>query len=266
MPTAKTPKPVPKLSKQTICIAHCAAVELWEGRDYETGKEIIRSDEEFLSYYSSVTFGLLKNKKPTAYSRNEIHNLIVQAKLKALYRSTLPTDIPQAIKSYKSVPFKNYKDWKAGKLKLSSSYECGTKAALDWSPKFVNSVAPSLNGNHRVALSNRILFYAMPDIEIYNFSNGLCSKLNLQTRPQAALPHYNKMMHEGFVRNQLLLNILIAPKGTFINKNHYKKCLAADWWKRRVFDLALLIHFGIAKTTPEVRRKGRALVKSLPVA
>ena len=251
---------VPKFSASHLALAEVCATELWNGFDYQTGKALPVSDEALLVMFATPTFAMYASPRTQqTFTELDVRDLIRVARLKALFRSTQVTDFQGAITAYRKTALAAYRGWKNKTIKLSNPYDYATRATLDWSPKFVNNSRVSPNGNHRVPLACRILFFAMPDMMVFNFSNGLATKMRLQSRPQAALPYFNKYLYEGLHHNKVLLKNLKMPQSTTLNKEIWHAANKNDWWQRRVLDLALLLHFGVVAATPQLRTKGRQL-------
>lgn len=261
MPKAFAHVPVPKFSASEIALAEVCAAELWNGLDFQTGKELNVSDEDLLVMFATPTFAMYNSTTTKqTFSEPDIRELIRVAQLKALFRSEQPTDFQGAIASYRTTALAIYSGWKKSTLKLANPYDYATQATLDWSVKFVNNTGVSPNGNHRVPLACRILFFSMPDMMVFNFSNGLAiKKMRLQSRPQAAIPYFNKYLCEGLQLNNALLKNLDMPKPTTLSEDIWLAANKGDWWQRRVLDLALLLHFGLVTATPQLQTKGRQL-------
>jgi hypothetical protein len=260
MPKAFSHIPVPKFSANHLALAEVCAVDLWNGFDYQTGKVCDVSDEDLLVMFATPTFAMYRSTR-TRQTLTEIdmRELIRVAQLKALFRSAQVTDFQGAISAYRATALAVYSGWKKKKLKLANDYDYATEAILDWSVKFVNNTSVSLNGNHRVPLACRILFFAMPDMVVFNFSNGLAKKMRFQSRPQAAIPIFNKYLSDGLQLNKALLTKLEMTQRTKLAEDIWLDANKGGWWQRRVLDLALLLHFGLVSATPQLQTKGRQL-------
>lgn len=260
MPRAFSHIPVPKFSANELALAEVCAIDLWNGFDYQTGKECDVSDEDLLVMFATPTFAMYKSTRTRqTLTELDMRELIRVAQLKALFRSTQTTDFQGAISAYRATALAVYSGWKKKRLKLANNYDYATQAILDWSVKFVNNTSASLNGNHRVPLACRILFFAMPDMMVFNFSNGLAKKMRFQSRPQAAIPIFNKYLCDGLNVNQVLLKNLKMPEPTSLAKDIWTEANKGGWWQRRVLDLALLLHFGLVSATPQLQTRGRQL-------
>ena len=86
----------------------------------------------------------------------------------------------------------------------------------------------------------------------------------LQTRPQDALPYFNAIMAKGMVTNKVLLAKTLMPQPTVMSLTLWKRAEKNGWWKRRVLDLALLLHFRCMTARVDLQREARRLTR--PVA
>ena len=261
MPSRRIPIAVPKFSKLHIVHAELCARDLWNGIDYETGKNKRYSDEEYIVLLSRLSQVNLNTTQIQVF-RKLIENFIIDANMKALYRSTKPMNLNQALASFASTAGTIYAGYKSGALVLPEIYQYGTQAALDWGTQFVAKQPGSIasNGN-RIPLANRILFYAMPDLKIYNLSNPLTKKMQLQSRPQAALPDFNKMMYEGQQLNHQLLSTLTPPASTAISEKIWTGNVSRDWWQRRVLDLAMLIQHKVVTPRSTLYQQAQFIIQ-----
>lgn len=261
MATGFTPLPVPKFSASQIALAHVCAESLWAGYEYQTGKLMRHSEEEYMQLFASRT----KQIANTSTNRLKLNiavikDLMIDAGLKALYRSTLETDFNMAVNAYQARAVKHYLEWKNKTSPVGLPYTYATQAELNWGARFVNNPSGATrNGNYRVPLASRVLFFSMPDMMVFNFSNSLAKKMRFQSRPQAAVSGYNRTMSKGLVRNKLLLNKLAMPMPTLLADDIWNAAQTANWWQRRVMDLALLLHHRLVMATPDLQSKGKAL-------
>ena len=262
MALGKPPLVVPLLSPYIIKVAELSAIELWNGVDFETGKKIDASDEELLKIFYMPVLNMWGNARArNQIVEDDVRLLIKLGKLKALFRSHLPLDFVKGIGAIKKYTMPIYRTWRTGKLQLTPS-EYATKMILDLGASFVQtSKLPTRNGNYRVPLASRILFYAVPDMLIFSYSNGLGKVLNLQSRPQSAIPYFNERMHKGLQRNALLLNKLDMPSPNHLSKDVWRRIKLMGWWQRRVLDLALLIHYNLAAPNHDLQVKARLAIR-----
>lgn len=263
MPVAKIRIPVPKFRPSEVALAELCATELWNGRSYENGNELEVSDEELLVTFASATHTMVKNGSRTpTFTELDIRLLIRVAKLKALFRSAQPTDFQGGISAYKNKVIPYYLNWK-NKKASRPDYEYATKATLMWSEEFVNNTTSvSVNGNHRIPLTCRILFFSCPDMPVFNYSNGLGKVMKYQSRPQDAISHFNEHMYKGLQTNKRLFSKLDMPAPILLGEGIWLEAKKADWWQRRVLDLALLLRFSVTSATPQLHTKARQVVAS----
>lgn len=261
MATGRLPIPVPKFTAFEIKQAELCATALWEGIDFRTNKLMI-SDQLLLNNFF-VSFQRLVRRPtlPSIITIPQLQELIRVAELKAMYRSTLPLDFNKGISSITTQVVPIYKA-SVGMQPAHTRLNAGVKAVMDLSICWVNNPKKSLNGNYRVPFSSRILFYCTPELMVFNFSNELAKKMQLQSRPQAALPQFNKLLEEGLQLNAVLLGKLKLPGRSALTESNWNKINKTDWWQRRVLDLALLIKFRISTPHSSFTRQARAATRT----
>jgi len=264
MPKAGLPIPVPKLTPYEVKLGELCALDLWDGINYQTGEHITR-DELFLTNFGTPAASLYSGRRSVLnIAVKDFHHFVIVAGLKNQYQTANGTDLSKGIASFQSAVIPFYKIWK-GKKTTQSSVDLVTQSVLEWSPYFVkNPNTGSRVGNHRISLACRFLFYAFPDFPVFNFSEALSKALNLQKRPQAALPYFNEAMSLGMVKNKHLLSKLTMPQPTITSLALWKRAEKNGWWKRRVLDLALLLHFKCVTARVELQKEARKLTRPKP--
>ena len=259
MATRRLFKTVPKFTAYEVKLAELCALDLWNGIDYETGKDMEVSDEELIVDFA-VPFQLMRNNPATVNRISEfsIRRLIRVGKLMALFRSTNPTDFVSGIKTIVNKVIPVYNGWRNKTMKLTPT-GYGLKATLDLGAGFVTNSKPTKRGNFRIPLASRLLFFAMPDMLTFNYSNGLGEAMNLQKRPQHAMPYFMETLQQGLITNRALFSKLETPPPKLLGTALWKRIKKFNWWQRRVLDLALLLHFGVVVARPALRTKARRL-------
>ena len=257
---------VPLLSPYAIKLAELCAIDLWEGIDYETGNHIVR-DELFLGNFATPASSLYSGRRNTLnVSIQDFHTFVIVAGLHSQYRTSTGTDLAKGISAFNAAVLPSYTSWKK-KSTTQSSVDLVTKAVIDWSPSFVKKPnKASRVGNHRISIASRFLFYAYPDFPVFNFSKALSKSLNLQYLAQAAIPYFNEIMTEGMETNKFLLSKTKMPLPTSMSVVLWRRAEKNGWWKRRVLDLALLLHFKCMSARIELRREARRLTRPKPKA
>jgi hypothetical protein len=236
MPPKRMGLPIPALPTKIIQKAeHCARL-IWNGKSFLNGREHT-SDAEFMEKFTKpVNNFLFGTYQSINFDPMAIHDLVVVAGLKPLFRSWHEIDIRQ---------FEVFLENNATALIT------GPNGAVEMGD-FVKEAGRSLvssqyqgKAGYRVALASRILFFAFPKIGFFNFSNDLVEALHLQTRPQAAIENFHIIMEKGLLQNAVQLNGLPTPTlDPMLDPIVYQGAiLNGDWWQRRVLDLALKIHF-----------------------
>lgn len=255
-------KKVPLFSNFKLKLAELCANDLWSGINYENGKRISISDEELLVLFAEPFYKLvIKPNSKNLIKEQSIRKLIRVAKIKALFRSANPTNFKKGIVGIKKNIIPIYKQWKSIKNPPQPIYY-ETNAILTLGKDFVKQQKKvTRNGNFRVPLASRILFFAIPNMSFFNFSNSLAKKMLFQSRPQAAIPFFMDILDKGFHLNSYLKKMKLPPP-SFLKPNLYRMIYKSDWWQRRVLDLALLIHFRIFKVRKELIKQARSIILS----
>lgn len=245
MASSKIPLAIPKLTPTHIQHANDCAELLLNGISFETGKEI-ESDFYFLHTFSSTAHHYVNGThQQITWSQPIYHSLIITAKLKAMLRLKHQLDFHQFEKFIEINIHQLIKDLsdtkKPFELTLAKfTYDCG---------KELVSKQLKIKAGFRIPLASRILFYAIPQATFFNFSNALAKALQLPSSPQYSIFKFYKIMKDGYD-----LNLPNLPDfGTLQSKDDsYEKIHTlinnTDWWQRRVFDIALLLHLNITKS------------------
>mgnify|MGYP001162171550 CR=1 FL=1 len=239
MPPARPAKKIPKLPNSDIDNAeHCARL-IWVGQSYLKKNKIQTEDELFLEQFSKPIESFLSNQSSTIiFDQKHIHDLMVVGGLKALFRSKSELDFFQFEKYLeKELPILIRTPTPIAPEKMSNFLKGASRALVHKNVK--------TNGGYRIVLAYRILFFALPQLTIFNFSKDLIKALQLATRPQVAIYKFQEIFENGLAVNKSKLSSYPIPKlHRLANQNLYTASLVqGDWWQRRILDLAVRLHF-----------------------
>ena len=252
MATRRQSIPVPIFSAYEISLAQECAISLWQGVDFESGLTKELSDEELLHSFSMAFRQAVAHPNlPNSISEYQVRQLARLAKIKAFYRSTLPTDFQAGIASINSLVVPNFHSW-ANRAPGMTRKSLVLQSVIDMAASFVPNKKFSLNGNYRVPLAARLLFYSVPDFPIFAFSSKLSESMNFQVRPQVAYAFFFDAMYRGLWDNKRRLGMISLPPSTLFSSQQLDAIKKSGWWKRRVLDLALLNHFGLSRPLPHI--------------
>ena len=246
MPKIKISLKVPNFTIDELRLAYLCALELWEGREFDTHKTTHLSDEELLVTFS-VRFDATKANQNTPLQIDEdlIRELIRVARLKALYRSRSTMNFTNATLTIATATVNSYNIWIANPANLIPTGQI-TKAILDLAAGFVDQPPGLISPKYfRVPLASRVLFFAIPEMMFFNFSNSLNKAMNFQSQPPLAIPNFNKELYDGLQRNDVLLSRCLMPQPKILSSQTWNAANNNGWWKRRVLDIALLLHFNV---------------------
>jgi len=236
MPPGRKIQPIPAFSTQRILQAeHCARL-IWTGKSF-VKNSLHTSDEQFLEQFSGPVSDFLAGTAQTiSFDPDDVHDLVVVSGLKPLFRTWNLIDMRQ---------FEVYLESTVPLLmgRVLTPLELGV-FVKDAGRALVSSQYKGKSG-YRVALASRLLFFALPGLRLFNFSNDFVPALNLQSRPQVAILTLHELMEQGLLLNDNHLKAIQLPKfSPALNSKNYKhRIVGGDWWQRRVLDLAIKLHF-----------------------
>lgn len=278
----KSPE-IPVLSSALLTLADICARELWSGKNFMTGKPqqySVRRNLNSTSQASPISLSderLLEMFALPFFSHAKAHSILPKVNLRAsqvdpwfmyiagLNGSRKPTvvGINAGIKYLLSTIAGDYKAYVTGKSKQDSS----TKAS-DYTSQLVDAFGNKGEINHR-ALAFRILFFAIPDFPCFNYSVDIISALKLKPTDSNFFTKYVDILDRGFQMNWERLCEFEMPLPNHMDAKVWLRARNHGWWQRRIYDLALLFHFGYKKNKP-IQPYSRAMAlfhtKSLPYA
>ena len=278
----KSPE-IPVLSNALLTLADICARELWLGTSFITGKPqqysvrrrtnsasqtlpIPLSDEKLLEMFALPFYSHAK-----AHSISPKVNLLASQvdpcfiHIAGLNGTRKPTEdgIKAGIKYLLSTISGDYKNYVTDKSKQNSLIK-----AADYTSQLVDAFGHKGEINHR-ALAFRILFFAIPDFPCFNYSVGILKALKLKPKESNFFVKYVDIMDRGYELNWERLCQFEMPLPIYIDSKVWLRARNHGWWQRRIFDLALLFHFGYKENEP-LQPYSRVMTlfhtKSLPYA
>ena len=112
MGKAGLPLAVPKLTLYEVKLAELCALDLWDGIDYQSGKELKVRDEVFLANFDTPAASLSSGrKKYLNVSVQDFHTFAIVAGLKSQYQTSNGTDLAKGITTFDSTVIPLYKSW-----------------------------------------------------------------------------------------------------------------------------------------------------------
>ena len=240
MPALKIPRnPIPKFTKAELNKANLCAEALWYGVNFKTGDLYPISDANLMSRFAFNFYHYHKNKKkfqPDIFVA-DVRELILACGIKMLFRGIAEMDLRKGINSlYKDVYPQFLKSLK--KPNKVSSHQVAVQCLESLSKGLVRN--PAAN---RLNLASRILFFLSPNIQAFNMNNSVAIFFGLQTRPHHHYAEYFELFSKGLVTNQTNLSkYKMPPARDDLDVVTWNEASRTDWWKRRVLDLAVLLH------------------------
>lgn len=252
--------PVPKFTKAQILLADICAKELWEGRNFIKRRKQSISEEELLSRFAVPALGLMQNPSSTQCFTQ--HDIDVLSDTSRIGRFKLPTNTPQAIASFQATISPTYQLWLSKSRKMKR-HQFPTRCTIDWSDDLVSGL-PNKKP-HRIALSNRVLFFALPNMPFFIYSGSLANnRLQIKGTPPKSIHEFNDSLAAGLKRNHLELSKLSLPPALTMPSSLWTVINQTDWWQRRVLDIALMLHFNTSHVKIGLIRRASKLAAPKP--
>lgn len=256
---------VPNLSLSSIHLADLCAKQIWVGIDYTNGEQIrgvkttyrtsedtikiatsrsvLLSDEVFLETFATPFLSSVENSTiscDTDINDSDIDNLIdvtnnIYSKIK---KSNVDKQTGLTVLMADIVHV--YEQWDKA-LSNTSSAEDATQITLSLAEAFFKSKAEQIGA--QISLASRLMFFAIPDMPLYNFSAGIADGLNIKGSPKDIIGTYPDTLEDGYLRNWELLSKFEMPLPVTLDKQIWSKARESGWWQRRIYDLALKLYY-----------------------
>ena len=243
MPAPTIPRTqIPKFTTKQMNTAELCARALWYGIDFETGL-FKTSDTELLDLFAPYFYQYhqtRKKPKPDIFVK-DVHTLINAAKIKMLYRGIAEMDFRKGINAIYKTVYPIYLS-SLRRSDRTSTHQDAVLCLEKLSKGFV--IDPNAN---RLSLASRVLFYISPNIMTFNMNSKIAIAFGLQWRPYHCYAEYFALCAKGLVTNQTKLSRYSLPeRRPYLDLTTWSETKATDWWKRRVLDIALLLHLNLA--------------------
>ena len=264
------PAEVPVLSDALIKLADLCARELWVGIDYQSGKpqhvsvknksdkntaptvSPLLSDERLLEmfalpFYSHANVHSQRKKIPLPILHVDPYFL----KIAGLTRGRKQTedDVKNGINTLLSVIAADYRGYINGK-----SNENSLDKTAQYASQLVEEFGLTDNINRR-ALTFRILFFAIPDFPCFNYGDDIANALKLKTTDDDFIAKFIAKLDRGYKLNWERLSQYEMPLPTHLDSTVWIRAKEHGWWQRRIYDLALMMHFALQKNAISPKNK-----------
>jgi hypothetical protein len=245
MPRSTIPRtPIPKFTKPELTRADLCARALWYGVNFKTGSLNHKSDASLMSDFAFNFYHFHKNKirfTPDIFV-SDVKEVIKTCGVTNLFRWIKRMDLRKGINSiYKDV----YPQFLIAQKKptrvssLSVAVVCLEK---------LNEGLVSHPTSNQFNLASRILFFLSPNLHTFNLNKNIAQYFGLQYRTEVHYREYFELFSKGMVTNQTHLSkFKMPPARDGLDAVTWNEVSRTDWWKRRVLDLAVLLH-----TSPKV--------------
>jgi hypothetical protein len=227
-----------RLTDRQLMKASLRALYLWEFGDDEITSKLKVSDKELLAYFATEWIGFVKHKKPIAYTDAMINKLIYSCGMRThnVTNRKRPNiniffNSPKLLQSYTT----SLQVQKNKKYITARSNVTNLGKLLDPSR--------GSRGNYKgfgtqSAFASRILFFAIPNMQFFNYSTTLQDRLKDEWKVKGVdLKKSYAKMNQLLNRYESQLKKLPRPN---FDKDIKEFVEQNNWWERRVLDLAVL--------------------------
>lgn len=230
---------IPKFTRAELEVANLCATALWYGINFETGDMNLPSDAHMLNNFAFNFYHFHKTKKrfsPDIFV-SDVKVLITACGIKMLFRGIAEMDLRKGIDALYDDVYPHFRKALKSANRIST-YQVAVKCLESLSKGLVKNPA----GN-RLNLASRILFFLSPNLQTFNMNNSIAKFFGLQSRPHHHYAEYFALFSKGLVTNQTNLSkYKMPPARDMLDSVTWNEASRTDWWKRRVLDLAVLLH------------------------
>jgi hypothetical protein len=232
-------KTIPKFTHAQLKLADLCARELWRGQRYDRHKTT--ESDEVLMNWLYAPFQRIENGSTKRYilTTKKLTDFISAADLSSTLRGKT-LNKQKGLDSIRLDIVKIYRGW----LKNNHIKGFSTKpadAVTKLGEEFFKKYKKKKTGVH-VALASRILFFAVPNMMFFNYSNQIAAALGFPTNQPGKIIHdYYKEIENGLNLNwQELVKFDMPLTSKDLPDDLWQTARNNGWWQRRVLDLALL--------------------------
>jgi hypothetical protein len=161
---------IPTLKKSDFDLADACARELWRGYSYTDDSPTI-SDEMLMLWFSVPFINLQRINSTDLYIYSEHIDRFASLINMRENRLKKSLDIPSGISKLKELCENDYADWKR-EPNTFSAFNVANKATIEVAESLFK-ISPTAAKGIFPALSTRVLFFAAPDLPIFNYSRKI---------------------------------------------------------------------------------------------
>ncbi len=227
---------------KTIELADWCARELWRGYKYNNGLITISDDCLLYKFSTSIKKYQYKITKAINLKDSDVNELMTatQIKLRSYKKFSIRKGIrilSYRIDNYYSWYFQNFRNDRDFHILMPCFvYEVGKD--------FYNGVTKNPQNGCYGAFASRLLFFAAPELPIFNYSLELAKSLGLKSiLPVNNLEIYYDIVAAEYINHWGKLVNYQMPLSRYLDDNSWLLIKESGWWQRRIFDIALLLHF-----------------------
>jgi hypothetical protein len=233
---------IPKISVNEFDLADACARELWRGYNYSDDYLTI-SDETFMHWFGEPFINLQQIHAASLYiNPHQIDQFISVINMRD-NRINRTLDITSGIGTLEQICKIDYANWKRQRNARTGGFTLAHDSVKRLGESFFKQ-NPRLKNGKFYPLASRVMFFAAPDLPVFNISDKVCKSLGIAgIKKEPHLLIFNTAMEETLRHYwKILLNYQMPlPNGTLEDK-HWMIAKDGGWWQRRILDLAIMIN------------------------
>ena len=236
----KIPQSIQNISPQTYKLADECARLLWTGINFSNGRSQT-SDAKLLDIFGRPFQNCVANKRVIKFSLKQYKILVKTTNLNRYQKveSSELKNIWFCIVNSLSPMYKSNSHMGKGmrKSEQSAIYNLELGAAI----------AKILGQGNKTTTASRILFFLIPDRNLFNLNEKLAAKLNLPKGSKNFNYPLCREIQKVLIRDwSILKNFTMPMRTSEVHEEIWELAAKGGWWQRRVLDIAILLHFNIA--------------------
>lgn len=236
------------LTQKDLVKACCRAIYLWELGDDEVDEADRVSDAVLMNHFATAWLRYKRSNRRIAYTPKQITDLIKNCQVRKSQISNPKNPqisatlmLPTLVSTNSQNTYYSFLD------RCNKAYSTPTLLRTRWQygREFTKELAKILNAKSTIrrggvqrAFASRILFFALAEMHVYNYSEPLIKSLkkNFGLNGDTVDEVFEKMNDLYELHEQDLKKL---PRPNFPN-NVRKAIKDGEWWERRVLDLAVI--------------------------
>jgi len=228
------------LSKKDFDIADACARELWRGYNYSDDYLTI-SDEIFMAWFGIPFIELQQIKASSLFIHAENVDKFITIINMRNNKINKTLDLNKGLDELKTICERDYASWKKTQNKRKGGLQLATTSIKSVGYALFKPKGRLKQGKFFV-LASRILFFAAPDLPVFNISERVSTSFGIKSViTEKNLVKFNYHMNANLQHYwNLLINYRMPLPANRLDDEYWLVAKNGGWWQRRILDLAIM--------------------------